>query len=154
ELAAFAALLNLEGTRVLETDLLGEHRQLLAVTCETASLRLTVGVGRQPPAAPFTPAGLRRPARPGPAAPPLGTLSATCAEHERRELVARTLRKVTESACVVDVGNRKIAWMVDTASGQPCARDLLVHEESFLGAIEQEHRAGSNGEGLVGRNIG
>src|SRR5262245_3031488 len=48
EIARFAALLHEEGTRSFTSDLLGDERQILAVTCETSILRIAAGIGREP----------------------------------------------------------------------------------------------------------
>ena len=73
----------------------------------------------------------------------LGQLRAQCFEHERRELVLRSLRSLPDGCCVIDLEHRQILWTYDLRDEQPCARDICGDEASFIDLVEGFHRAAS-----------
>ncbi|HEY0194067.1 MAG TPA: helix-turn-helix transcriptional regulator [Kofleriaceae bacterium] len=71
----------------------------------------------------------------------LRELREKCFEHERRELVLRSLRNVTDACCVLDREARRVRWIHDLRADQPCARDTGHDEASFVELAERFHQA-------------
>lgn len=77
-----------------------------------------------------------------------------CREHDRRDLVLRALRSVTDACCVIDLDHRVIRWTYDLRDGEPCARDIRGDPDGFIARVVQFHAeaaAGALGYAAVGR---
>lgn len=126
-----------ESPRRARVELVDGRERLAMWTFATPAYRVCVGLARPLETGPFAEAELRRLEYRIPIAWHLTELHMQCVEHQRRELVQRSLRNVSDASCVVDVDQRSVRWIYDPHPDQSCAQDVLGHERKVIDFADQ-----------------
>lgn len=134
------------GVFAADEPIVDEHPRGLIVSFSAGGVAISAGVARAHDAPLFAPDERNRLAATIPVASELLQAYMRCCEYERREVVMRALRFVTDAYCVVEPTTGRVLWLIDQQEHAPCARDLLGDEPQFLALVNRLHQAATDHE--------